>query len=164
MKKKLTEEDLNTLIQKNVFIKKETSSNGVLLTEPTLIVDICQILKDNKDIFFDYLSCITAIDNYPKEPTFELVYSIYSIPNQLSLNLYVIISREKPHINSVSKIWKSANWLEREIYDLFGIYFENHPDLRRILLPHDWEGYPLRKDYKPQDRYHGIAIDYKTEE
>ena len=106
------------------------------------------------------LSCVTGVDNGPDVGTMEVIYNLYSIPFNHHLMIKVMLPRELPVIESVSHIWKTAEWHEREVYDLFGIKFNNHPDLRRILLPADWEGFPLRKDYKHQDYYRGIRVEY----
>ena len=123
------------------------------------------MLYEHEKTYFDHLACLTAIDNGPTLNTLEVIYNLYSIPYNLPLMLKVEVQRNKaaeplPEIPSVSHIWASANWHEREAYDLMGIRFKNHPDLRRILLPADWEGHPLRKDYKLQERYHGVSVAY----
>jgi len=125
------------------------------------IAAVGQMLHEHQETYFDYLTCITALDNGPKKGTLELLYHLYSIPYNLQLILKVLVNREHPgeplpKVPSVSHIWRGANWHEREAYDLMGIHFTNHPDLRRILLPTDWKGYPLRKDYETQQQYHGI--------
>ena len=117
-------------------------------------------LRDNDKLYFDMLSSITGIDNGPEGNTMEVIYNLYSIPFDLHLMVKIKIAREYAMVPTVSNIWKTANWHEREIFDLLGIRFEGHPDLRRILLPNDWEGHPLRKDDVLQERYHGIKIDY----
>ena len=124
------------------------------------LIPACQELYQNPKTYFDLLSCITGIDNGPEAKTMEVIYNLYSIPHNFQLMLKVILPRENPEVESLSGIWKTANWLEREVYDMFGIKFRNHPDLRRILLPADWEGYPLRKDYKHQDYYRGVKVEY----
>lgn len=124
------------------------------------LVEVCVELHQNEAMYFDMLSCITAIDNGAEANTMELAYNLYSIPYNIQLMVYVRLDREKPLVSSISAIWKTADWHEREAYDLFGIHFENHPDLRRILLPADWEGYPLRKDYEHQEYYRGIKVEY----
>ena len=90
----------------------------------------------------------------------EVIYHLYSIPYDLHLALSVELSRKQPTVDSVTAIWRGANWHEREAYDLLGIQFNNHPDLRRILLPEDWDGFPLRKDYQEQENYHDIKVKY----
>lgn len=96
---------------------------------------------------FNLLSDATCVDRYPVEPRFELNYQLVSIPRRDKVRLLVRVSGDDPVVDSLVAVWPGANWLEREIFDLFGIRFLGHPDLRRILLPEDWEGYPLRRDY-----------------
>jgi NADH-quinone oxidoreductase subunit C len=96
---------------------------------------------------FNLLSDATCLDRFPSEPRFELNYQLVSIPRRDKVRLRVNLRGEDPSVDSLVPVWPGANWLEREIFDLFGIRFNGHPDLRRILLPEDWEGYPLRRDY-----------------
>jgi NADH-quinone oxidoreductase subunit C len=106
------------------------------------------------------LSCITGIDNGPAAGTIDLAYNLYSIPFNLQLMVKLTIPRDNGSVGSVSSVWRTAEWHEREIYDMFGVHFDHHPDLRRILMPADWEGYPLRKDYKQQEYYRNIKLEY----
>jgi NADH-quinone oxidoreductase subunit C len=99
------------------------------------------------DLGFTFLSDITAVDRFPLEPRFELNYHLLALDRQERLRLKVRVSGREPVVPSVTAIWPGANWHERESYDLMGIRFEGHPELTRILMPDDWEGYPLRKDY-----------------
>jgi NADH-quinone oxidoreductase subunit C len=117
-------------------------------------------LRDTENLYFDYLSCLTGIDNGPEKNTMEVLYHLYSIPYNHSLVIKVVTDREHPELPTVSDLWRTADWHEREAYDMFGIKFSGHPDLRRILLPADWEGFPLRKDYQEQEYYHGIKVKY----
>jgi len=121
---------------------------------------VCKELHRNPAVYFDSLSCVTGIDNGVDAGTMEVAYNLYSIPFNLHLMIKVVLPRENPEVESVTSIWKSANWMEREVFDMYGIRFNNHPDLRRILMPADWEGYPLRKDYKHQDYYRDIKVEY----
>ena len=109
------------------------------------IVSVCDFLRTDSETPFDYLSDLTCV-HYPdrKQTPFEMVYNLYSIPANERVRLKVDISEE---VESVTSVWPAANWLEREVFDLFGVHFNKHPDLRRLLLPMDWEGYPLRKDF-----------------
>ncbi len=132
---------------------------GVVVKKEVLLT-VCDQLYKNPASYFDMLSCITGVDNGPETGTMEVIYHLYSVPFNHSLALKVILPRENPEIESVVSVWKSANWLEREVYDMFGIGFNNHPDLRRILMPADWKGYPLRKDYKHEEYYRGVKIEY----
>ena len=124
------------------------------------LIPTMQNLLNDPAAYFDMLSCVTGVDNGPDAGTMEIVYNLYSIPLDHHLMIKVMITRDQPEIESVSSIWKTADWLEREIFDLFGVNFLNHPDLRRILLPADWEGHPLRKDYKHQDYYRNVKVEY----
>jgi len=144
------------------IIKDEipNSTPRMLEIESVKISEVCRALKSNENTFFDFLSCLSGVDNGLEKNSMEVVYHLYSIPMEHALALKVVIPRESPVIPTVSEIWKSADWHEREAYDLFGIHFEGHPDLRRILLPSDWEGHPLRKDYQEQEKYHGITVNY----
>src|SRR6185369_13035608 len=112
--------------------------------EAARIVEICDFLKTDSDTSFDYLSDLTCV-HWPRTAApFEMIYNLFSIGANERVRLK---ARTTGSIDSVTGIWPSANWLEREVFDLFGVHFNNHPDLRRLLLPPDWEGYPLRKDY-----------------
>jgi NADH-quinone oxidoreductase subunit C len=108
------------------------------------IADVCEHVKSAPELAFDYPANITAVDWSDR---LEMVYHLDSISLKQRLTLKVDLNRDKPSIASVTPIWKGANWQEREIHDLFGIVFQGHPDLRRILLPEEFEGFPLRKDY-----------------
>ena len=96
---------------------------------------------------FVRLSTVTAVDRFPAEPRFEVVYHLHSVKHNSRIRLKCRVRGEDPVIESVTSVWRGANWYEREVFDLFGIRFLNHPNLTRILMPDDWEGYPLRKDY-----------------
>ncbi len=122
--------------------KEEAGTNGIIVPKESLL-ELAQYLK-NPPLAFDNLHCVTAIDRKEK---MELVYILYSIREHHGVTLKVYLTPEDLNVASLSAIWKSANWLEREVYDLFGVIFSGHPDLRRILNPYDWKGYPLRKDY-----------------
>jgi NADH-quinone oxidoreductase subunit C len=115
--------------------------------EPVRIVEVCNFLRDDADTRFNYLSDLTCV-HYPMGPErpLEIVYNLYSISRNERVRLKVAIA-EGAQVDSVTGVWPTANWMEREVFDLFGVSFRNHPDLRRILLPPDWEGHPLRKDY-----------------
>ena len=129
--------------------------------ETTIVVprnvlrDLAERCRADKDLQFNLLSDATCVDRYPLEPRFEVNYHLVSIPRRDRLRLQVRLTSDDPVVDSLVPVWAGANWLEREIFDLFGIRFEGHPDLRRILMPDDWEGYPLRKDY-PVEGYRDI--------
>jgi len=113
---------------------------------------VARVLRDRSDLAFTFLAEVTAVDFWPREPRFELVYIIVSIAHRLRLRVKVRLHGADAHVATVSGVWPAANWLEREVWDLFGIAFDGHPDPRRLLMPEDWEGYPLRKDYPVQIR------------
>ncbi|WON93919.1 NADH-quinone oxidoreductase subunit C [Sphingobacterium sp. Lzh-3] len=143
-------------------IRKEdhTGLQPALFIDKADIVAVCLFLRDTEGLYFDFLSNLTAVDY---EEHFTIVYHLNSLPYQQTIVLKVELSGnraldELPEIPSVASVWRTADWHEREAFDLMGIFFEGHPDLRRILLPDDWDGYPLRKDYQEAEKYHGITI------
>jgi NADH-quinone oxidoreductase subunit C len=140
---------------------------------PDGLIEVCQYLKTDPALQFNMLSCITGIDYFEPDakkaakvtwqPHTEVVYHLWSVPNRISLVIKVMLPRwkndvpgELPEVPSVTGVWRGADWHEREVFDLSGIDFVGHPNLRRILCPEDWEGYPLRKDYEMPLEYHGI--------
>src|SRR6476661_6463042 len=128
---------------------------------------LARALRDDPALAFGFLAELTAVDFWPKEPRYEVVYILVSIVNRLRLRIKVRLAAADPHVATVSGIWPAANWLEREVWDMFGIAFDGHPDPRRLLMPGDWEGYPARKDYpgqiqmKPES---GSALQVTSEE
>lgn len=136
------------------------STPQTLKINPEFIVPVCEYIHGQEQLYFDSLSCLTGIDCGVESGAMEVVYTLYSIPYDLHLMLSVVLDRAHPEVDSVTSIWKTADWHEREAYDLLGIHFKNHPDLRRILLPADWEGNPLKKDYEEQKVYHSIKVKY----
>ncbi|MFN8346203.1 MAG: NADH-quinone oxidoreductase subunit C [Spirosomataceae bacterium] len=156
---------LSDRFKEDNFITVNQKSNLPILQVPEkMLIDICQFLNEDKRLFFDYLACLTAIDNGPEKGTMEVIYNLTSIPYEHNLAIKVIIPRQStdahPTLPTISSIWRTADWHEREAFDLVGIHFEGHADLRRILLPKDWQGHPLQKDYIEQDFYHGIKVTY----
>ncbi|TAE59749.1 MAG: NADH-quinone oxidoreductase subunit C [Bacteroidetes bacterium] len=120
---------------------------------------VCEKLQRDERLYFDYLSCLTGVDQGPGKAFLEVVYHLYSLIHEHAIVLKVRTLRDSPTpIPSVSAFWRAAEWHEREAWDLLGIPFGGHPDLRRILLPEDWQGHPLRKDYEVQEEYHGIQV------
>ncbi len=121
------------------------------------LVEICNFLKIDPELYLDLLRCISAVD-WPAKNCMELSYDLISTRFAHAFAIKVSLDRADPKVESVSGIWPTANWHEREAHDLMGIKFNNHPDLRRILMPEDWSGYPLRKDYQDPVEYHGLKI------
>jgi NADH/F420H2 dehydrogenase subunit C len=114
------------------------------------LVDVCRTLRDHPSLGFDVCLDVTATDYFPRTPRFHVVYHFISIPFTFTLRLKVLLGGERPEVPTISTIWPSANWQEREVWDLFGIVFTGHPKLERLLTAEDWEGHPLRKDYPTQ--------------
>jgi NADH-quinone oxidoreductase subunit C len=112
-----------------------------------VIREACAILRDNPACPFNYLCDVTAVDWFPSQPRFEVVYHLLSIAKKERVRLKVRLADESPVLESVTSVWPAANYFEREVFDLFGIRFTGHPRLERIMMPDNWEGYPLRKDY-----------------
>jgi NADH-quinone oxidoreductase subunit C len=162
-------EDIKLLLTEKfgagVIVSEETGGlQPALLIEPGQIVEVCLELRNNPKTYFDFLSSITGVDYGIEAGRFGVVYHLASIPYQTQLTLKVSIENNRdlndlPSFPSITSVYRTADWHEREAYDLVGIFFEGHPDLRRILLPDDWDGFPLRKDYKTAEYYKGIKID-----
>jgi NADH-quinone oxidoreductase subunit C len=138
----------------------EFRDQGSVIVKKDKIVPICKYLHDSP-FFFDHLQDLTAVDYLGKKDVrFEVVYNLYSIRYHHKIRIRAQVPENDPKIYSVVPIWAGANWHERECFDMFGIVFIEHPDLRRILLPEDWEGHPLRKDYPtkgPEKEWSGFA-------
>jgi len=113
---------------------------------------VARTLRDRPELAFTLLADLTAVDFWPTEPRFEVVYLLVSPANRARLRVKVRLNAEAAHLATVTAVWPAANWLEREVWDMFGIVFDGHPDPRRLLMPEDWDGYPLRKDYPVQIR------------
>lgn len=111
------------------------------------LLEVCRFLKEDPELAYDLLSFVCAVDYMPREPRFEVVYQLYSTKFHHRFRIKTRVSGQDPTVPSVTSIWPTADWHERETFDLMGIGFDGHPDLRRILLPQDWVGHPLRKDY-----------------
>ena len=109
--------------------------------------EACVLLRDDSQTNFNFLADITCVDWYPTEPRFEVVYNLLSIPRTDRVRIKVRLDGSDPNVESLTSLWPGANFFEREVFDLFGVRFNGHPHLRRIMMPDDWEGHPLRKDY-----------------
>lgn len=125
----------------------EFRGDTTLIVSRDFIVDVCRCCHDTPGLVYTFCSGVTGVDYYPDEPRFALVYHLYSMLHNRSLHLKVFLPGDNPTITSVTSVYPAANWFEREAYDLLGITFEGHPDMRRILMPDGWDGHPLRKDY-----------------
>lgn len=170
-------EKLKAKFPEDIFHKiEENIPQPAITIQKESLLAICEYLFETEGLYFDSLSCLTGIDNGPAKNTMEVIYHLYSIPYHHALVLKIILPRTNteentpsfvefegqflPSVPSVTSVWLTANWHEREAFDLVGIWFEGHPDLRRILMPADWKGHPLRKDYDNLETYHGIKVAY----
>ena len=140
----------------------EALGETTVIADPAKIVDLCRYLKETEHYL--RLSTVTAVDRHPTEPRFEVVYHLHSLDRNMRLRVKCKVggpdaSGNAPEIDSVYSVWRAADWYEREVFDMFGVKFRNHPNLVRILMPVDWEGYPLRKDYP----IHGHKYSYQDE-
>lgn len=155
-------------------IDKETPVEPIIFIDPLKINLVGKFLRDNEELKFDSLMCLSGVDDANgikvkdedgldtiKGGTLSVYYHLYSTTLNHKITLKASTQREEPKIESVENVWKCADWHEREAFDMYGIIFLNHPDLRRILMPYDWEaGYPLRKDYKNPEFYQGMKVPY----
>lgn len=133
----------------------ELGRDPAIFVERSAIVSVCQFLRDEPGLEFDCLSNLSGVD-YPKKPAIQIVYHLYSYKHLHVVVLKVDALRDDPAVSTVEGVWKGANWMEREVFDLLGVTFEGHSDMRRILMPEDWVGHPLRKDFVEPEEYHGI--------
>ena len=163
------EEIKNKIIEKfgsEIIIAEQTDQLQAQLTvDVNRLVALCFYLKDEADLYFDYLNCLSGVDYAADRNELAVVYHMSSIPYKHNLVLKVMMpfnrtEKENPVCPSVCEVWRSADWHEREAFDMYGILFTNHPDLRRILCPDDWDGYPLRKDYVPAELYKELKITF----
>jgi NADH-quinone oxidoreductase subunit C len=132
-----------------------SGSNAWATVEPSRVAEVADFARTDAALRFDCLSNLTGVD-YPKENHIQVVYHLFSYALRHVFVLKVNASRDDPRVASVSSVWSTADWQEREAFDLLGIHFDGHPDLRRILMPEDWPGHPLRKDFVEPQEYHGI--------
>jgi NADH-quinone oxidoreductase subunit C len=140
----------------DAVVTLESGGEPAVRVHPSAIFQVCEYLKTDPALGFDCLSNQSGVD-YPKRNDIEVVYHLYSYRVRHACVLKVGVARDNPTMPSVWRVWKTAIWQEREIFDLLGVVFEGHPDLRRILLPEDWVGHPLRKDFVEPTEYHGIS-------
>jgi len=165
---------LKNKFQDKVIEFKNVQFEPHIIVDPLAIKDVCLFLRDEEELEFDSLMNLSGVDDANGEKkqeedgsvkiiggTLSVYYHLDSILLKHKVTLKVSTPREEPEVESVESIWKCADWHEREVYDLFGIKFLNHPDLRRILMPYDWDaGHPLRKDYKNPEFYQGMKVPY----
>lgn len=146
--------------ESNLELKTDQPTEPVLLVSPNEIDKMSVFLHDNQELQFDSLVLLSGVDEV-KANLLSVYYHIESTSIKHKIVLKVVTDRSNPEVNSVTSVWKGADWHEREAYDMYGIKFTNHTDLRRILMPYDWEaGYPLRKDYENPEFYQGMKVPY----
>ncbi len=164
----------NNFPESELSLKTDIPLEQIIIVPPFDVDKISLFLRDNSELQFDSLMCLSGVDDFNGQKqkddsgnevmqggTLSVYYHLESTTLRHKLVLKTSTSREQPEVVSVSEIWQAANWHEREAFDMFGIKFINHPDLRRILMPYDWEyGYPLRKDYQNPEFYQGMKVPY----
>jgi NADH-quinone oxidoreductase subunit C len=152
----MTEKEIHTLLVQEFADKilsfAEDAKDPFIIVAPGALKPVMRFLKSDARLGFDFLACISGID-YPDNIT--VAYHLLSYQKRHKIVIKALLAKDNPEIESVEDIWKAANWHEREVFDLLGVRFVGHSNLRRILLPEDWVGHPLRKDYKQPDEYHG---------
>ena len=158
----MSPKDIYELLQKEFTDKiKEfndaPAGDKFIIVDKTAIYDIAMFLRDDERTKFDYLTLLSGMDY---KDTLGVVYHLYSVEKKHNVVIKAILEKKEPTLHTVERIWKAANWHEREAFDMFGIKFENHPNLIRILSPYDWEGHPLLKDYVQPEIYHGMKVAY----
>lgn len=155
------------------FEFKEITGSKFIIVPSSILLELCLFLRDDENLSFDSLMCLSGVDLADGvKKTLEdgsfiyeggnlaSVYHLHSFRHDHKLTLKVIVPKENPVVPSVEKVWRTADFHEREAYDLFGIIYEGHHNLQRILMPYDWEGHPLRKDYKVPEFYQGMKVPY----
>lgn len=153
----MTTNEISTQIETN-FPGAVISSDEQVELAPDKWAEIAPYLFSTPELLFDQLECLTGVDLGAGDHL-EVRYNLHSMKHRHKLEIRISIDRDDPRLPSVEQVWRIGDWFEREAYDMFGIIFEGHRDLRRILCPEDWEGWPLRKDYATQPTYHGIVVE-----
>jgi NADH-quinone oxidoreductase subunit C len=144
----------NILLDTKTEVQQGQCGDSWVLVQPADLIRVIQILKN--DLGMNYLACLSGIDY---ETSLGVVYQIRSLAGKFEVMIKVLIPKDNPVLSSITQVYPAAEWFEREAYDLVGIQFQDHPDLRRIMMPDDWIGHPLRKDYQAPAEYHGIPCD-----
>ncbi len=144
-------------------IDNEELAESQIELKPDQWLEIATYLKNDPGLSFDQLECVTGIDTGEDGPL-QSRYNLHSMEHRHKIEVVISLDRNNPKVASIEQVWRVGDWFERETYDMFGIIYEGHRDLRRILCPEDWEGWPLRKDYEAQETYHGIVVPKIKEE
>lgn len=141
----------------DAVILSEEPQNEFIQIQSEQWLEIAKYIKNDTELKFDSCQCITGVD-FGEEKDFEVRYNFHSMKLKHKIEIRIATERKKPRIPSIEQVWRGADWLEREVYDMYGIRFKGHRDLRRMLLPDDWKGWPLRKDYKTPNEYNGMKV------
>ena len=152
MENNLTINKLREIFPDEILETHDQHGDVTAIVKPDHILEIARFLKEDPELQYNFLTDLTAVDYLGSVPRFEMVYHFYSIPKNHKIRIKSPLPEEKPEIESLTPLWKTANWLEREAAEFFGITFLNHPDPRHLLLYDEFEGYPLRKDYPLKKR------------
>ncbi len=162
----MTPTEIKEIIQKNfpdsVVENDELGDHQVELKGENW-ADIAKFLKENPSLYMDQLECISGVDLGEEKPL-QSRYNLHSMEHRHKIEVVITLSKDNPSVPSIEQVWGIGDWFERETYDMYGIVYEGHRDLRRILLPEDWEGWPLRKNYETPESYHGIIVPKVKEE
>lgn len=140
----------------NSIVTQEEPTDQFIQVKSDQWSDAANYLRNDADLFFDSLQCITGSDM--DNETLDVRYNLHSMTHKHKIEIRIVVEKNDPKIPSIEQIWRIGDWFEREVYDMYGVVFEGHRDLRRMLLPEDWEGWPLRKDYETPQQYHGIVV------
>jgi len=156
----IVNQKVSEIIESNLpgsVIITEELHNDYIQIKPDNWLEIAKFLKNDFDLKFDSCQCITGVD-LGIEENLEVRYNFHSMKYKHKIEIRIAIDRKRPIVPSVEQVWRGADWLEREVYDMYGVRFKGHHDLRRMLLPDDWKGWPLRKDYKTPNIYNGMKV------
>lgn len=148
----MTFKKLNALVPKSIVETHSYRGDDTAVIKKEDILEICRFLRDDQELLYNFMMDLTAVDYLGRDPRFEVVYHLYSLTYNRRFRLKTRVSESDCSVDSIVPIWISANWFEREAYDLYGINFKGHPELRRILLYEEFQGHPLRKDYQIDKR------------
>ena len=151
-------ETINTNLKRGLIPTGEDAPSDHIVISQDDWAELASFLRTEKTLLFDSLMCLTGFDEGAEEQNLGVIYNLHSMTFRHKLEVRIVVPKSNPSVPSVEQVWRLADWFEREVFDMFGIVFEGHRDLRRILLPEDWEGYPLRKDYNYPESWHGIII------
>lgn len=146
-----------------VVIDQEENQKQFINLDSKNWLDVALFLRDEQDLKFDSLECITGVD-LGEDQEFEVRYNLHSMVHTHKIEIRIRLPRKRPKVPSIEQVWRIGDWFEREVFDMYGIRFKGHRDLRRMLLPEDWVGWPLRKDYTMPELYHGIIVPKVKEE